>query len=86
MRLINGIATQSLLDHVYESTEGMVTQLKQTELAQGDHKMVSFITANTREDARKEESVRRNWYNYHHVSSPNTGKNSGGRRIKKTLR
>ena len=64
MRLINGIATQSLLDHVYESTEGMVTQLKQTELAQGDHKMVSFITANTREDARKEESVRRNWYNY----------------------
>ena len=42
-RIINGEVKQSLLDHVYETKAGMVTNLKLTDHAYSDHKMLEFL-------------------------------------------
>ena len=44
-RVINGVLSKSLLDHVYESNDGIVKQLNQIELAYGDHKMLTLTTS-----------------------------------------
>ena len=41
-RVINGVVKQSLLDHVYESKEGLIQQLKLTEPHFGDQKLLTF--------------------------------------------
>ena len=41
-RVINGVVKQSLVDHIYGTQTGIISNLKLIDLVYGDHKMLEF--------------------------------------------
>ena len=53
-----------MLDHVYESKEGLIQQLKLTEPHFGDHKLLTFQLYQQQNIKQVEPIIKRNWTRY----------------------